>query len=155
MTRPKKRITNIRKRKFVRELIKTGNQTEAVVRAYPNMKRKTAGQYAGDLLAKEDVKKELEKQMRLNELGPDDIVKHTKELIVKGQNDLPMQTVTPELYGKTLNNLMNIYSKLGENVKYNQSLNINISASTTPELLKKRKEYNNFFDAVIDGEIAK
>jgi hypothetical protein len=148
-------IPEIRKAIFVKEYLKTKNATEATQRAYPNMKRHSANRYAVELMKNEDVQKEIEMSLRRQELTPEHLAEHTKEILEQGKQQLGQQTVTPELYSKTLFNVFSVYSKLGERVKLSQNLNINIDTASTPDLLRKRQEFNSFFNSVIDGETVK
>ena len=145
------RITNLKRKKFVKELLKTGNRTEAVARTYPNMKRSTAGSYATELMKNENVQREIREAMIEANLTPDTILKHTSKIVAKGSEQLDSQRVSPELYAKTLNDLLRIYTKLGKSIKQQTNININVDA-TTPQLLKKRQEYSSFFNNIIEGE---
>ena len=124
------RMTTMKKKKFVKELIATGNITEATQRAYPNATRRSASAIGNKLLKREDIQLQLQEAMAKSGLNIDKIVDNKKKIIAKGMTQLKSQRVSPELVNKSLDDLMNIYMKLGKGNKTQTNININVDATT-------------------------
>jgi hypothetical protein len=151
---PRARLDNesvkIRRRKFVKELVRTGNQTEAAMAAYPNMKRTTASIQGTKLVNRPEVKEEIRLVMAQQGLTLTELVAQKHGLISQGQEQLKDSKVTPELYNKVLDKLIDLHTD--DRLRVNNTLNLNIEASTTPELLQERARYAKFFNSIVDGE---
>lgn len=80
----KKRDLTIKERKFVKELVRTGNATAAVMKAYDPKKKQTAHQMAHQLKNKPKIKAAILTALDKNDLTPDSVIESLKTNIVTG-----------------------------------------------------------------------
>ena len=87
----------LRRTKFVKEYVKTLSPTEAMTKAYPNMKRTTATAHANKMLQRPDVKLELKAVLEQQGLTLPALVEQSKGMLTQAKEQLPEQKITPEL----------------------------------------------------------
>ena len=140
----------LRRTKFVKEYVKTLSPTEAMTKAYPNMKRTTATAHANKMLQRPDVKLELKAVLEQQGLTLPALVEQSKGMLTQAKEQLPEQKITPELYYKMLDGFIKL--SVEDRLKVQTSLNINLDYTTTPELLTQRDRYASFFNSIVEGE---
>ena len=98
---PKTRNLTIKQRKFVKEIAKTGNGTQAILKAYETIDYDTAKSMAAENLAKPYIKAAVEEEFRKEDLTVSWVLKGLKKEAETGEQPAP-RVKSYELIGKHL-----------------------------------------------------
>lgn len=146
---------NPKKRKFVREVAKHGNLTQAAMEAYNHKRKTSAASHGSQLMKQDDVKLMLRKALDVDK-GMDlkSLLEKKKKLISQGEESLGQQKVTPELYNKTLDSVIDLYKYLGESTvsKGNSSNHKHIHLHNAPrnEVIEAAKKSVAWFEDIAE-----
>lgn len=144
------KAVDVKRKKFVTEYVKHGNLTQAMTTAYPRMKRTSAASLSSQMIKQPDIQAEIRKEMALQGVDMPAIIAKKKTLIAQGEQQLEHQTVSPELFNKTLDSVIELWMKTGS-VGQNQTT-INIDNVNVTQLHQRRQQLKKWFDNIIDSD---
>lgn len=150
---PEMKKLSLKKRKFVTAYVKSGNKTRAVMEAYgyenTKSKKQTAAVYGSTLTKQPEVKAAIRSELASIEgLQIKKVLQRKSDLLDVGEEQLGQQKVTPELYNKTLDSIIDLYKSLDiQNSQQlgNSQVHYHLHQAPTKEVLEKRQEYAEYF----------
>jgi len=143
----------VKEKKFAQALVKNnGNKTEAMLEVDPTLKRATASTQGYRYSKRKSVQQEVEKALETHNINPEWWASKHKE-IVSSLDETKLKRASVGDVQKSLEalgKLMGVSS--GGVVSNSHNYLIDLSNSTVSEVLEKRKEYQEWFGEILEGE---
>lgn len=141
----------VKQKKFVSGMVRHGNQTRAARDAYETKKDSSAGAIGTQLMRRDDVRKELQRQLTEQGMSIKYLLEGKKRIITRGMEDVGQMPVKPEILNKTLDSMIELY--MPKDGAVNKGINtlhqhIHLESKDKSELLKERNKLSQWFNDI-------